>query len=256
MPSIKSKTDILFDHIRADILSLDLSPNSALRLPALSERYHIGLTPLRECLNRLCGDHLVVPEHNKGFRVAPLNRAELLDLEHSRNAIEGELIAHAVTRGNDSWEAGIVGAFYHLSQTPVPTALESDDALSLWTRRHTAFHHALIYGSPSIWMQRFLLHLEDQLGRYHLFIQTGLRELATATPHLATEGSKIIATGMALPPHEALYAAALARDPEAARHAFDLHTGLTINAFEDLLALMPEGSKLADTLGTHSETPP
>ena len=63
----QSKSDILFDRLRHDILSLDLPPGMALRLPALSEHYGIGLTPLRECLNRLAAEQLVVPEHNKAF---------------------------------------------------------------------------------------------------------------------------------------------------------------------------------------------
>ena len=84
MPALESKSDVLFERMRSDILSLKLLPGAPLRLPGLSTRYQAGLTPLRECLNRLCGDHLVVPVHNKGFRVAPLTRDDLLDLERSR----------------------------------------------------------------------------------------------------------------------------------------------------------------------------
>ena len=81
----QSKSDILFDRLRHDILTLDLPPGMALRLPALSERYAIGLTPLRECLNRLAAEKLVVPEHNKGFCVPPLTRPHLLDRQPPRH---------------------------------------------------------------------------------------------------------------------------------------------------------------------------
>ncbi|HBR39565.1 MAG TPA: GntR family transcriptional regulator, partial [Sulfitobacter pontiacus] len=108
----QSKSDILFDRLRHDILTLDLPPGMALRLPALSERYAIGLTPLRECLNRLAAEQLVVPEHNKGFCVTPLTRADLLDLERSRDAIEGAMLAHSVSHADDAWEAGVIGAYH------------------------------------------------------------------------------------------------------------------------------------------------
>ena len=72
----RSKSDILFERMRADILGLRLAQDSALRLPALSERYGVGVTPVRECLNRLIIEKLVVPEHNRGFRVAPLDLTE------------------------------------------------------------------------------------------------------------------------------------------------------------------------------------
>ena len=250
----QSKSETLYDQIRADILSLRLAPNTPLRLPALSDRYGIGLTPLRECMNRLAGNKLVVPEHNKGFRVTPLTRSDLLDLEHSRNAIEGAMFTYSVVHGDDAWEAGIVGAFYHLSQTPVPSAILDNDALPVWTRRHEAFHCALVAGSRSVWMHRFAKQLEYQLGRYQRFIQSGLQDLANTAPRVADHAADVFTTSMALDPHKALYEAALSRNPTAARDAFNLHTGLSITAFEDLATLMPTGSQFATTLGLHTET--
>ena len=249
----RAMSDVLFDRVRSDILALDLVPDTPLRLPMLSERYGVSLTPLRECLNKLCGDQLVVPEHNKGFRVAPLARADLLDLESSRNAIDGAMFVNACQSGDEAWEAGVVGAFHHLSQTPVPSVLLDDAELSTWTRRHKAFHTALIAGLPSGWMHRFSQQLEDQLGRYHLFIQIGLRDLAQTSQSVANQAADIFATSMALEPHRRLYDAALGRDPKAAQQAFDDHTGLSIAAFEDLLELLPKNIPLVKVLGTHAE---
>ncbi|WP_407474465.1 GntR family transcriptional regulator [Sulfitobacter sp. PM12] len=251
----QSKSDILFDRLRHDILSLDLPPGMALRLPALSERYAIGLTPLRECLNRLAAEKLVVPEHNKGFCVIPLTRADLLDLERSRDAIEGAMLAHSVSHADDTWEAGVIGAYHHLSQTPVPSVIHNDEALAQWTRRHLAFHQALVAGARSDWMARFAGQLQDQLGRYHRFIQAGLRDLTQSAPPLAAKAAEVFSAGMALEPHRALYQAALDHDPAAALAAFRHHTGLSIAAFEELSTLMPAHSPFARTLGPQSETP-
>ena len=251
----QSKSDILFDRLRHDILSLDLPPGMALRLPALSERYAIGLTPLRECLNRLAAEKLVVPEHNKGFCVTPLTRADLLDLERSRDAIEGAMLAHSVSHADDAWEAGVIGAYHHLSQTPVPSVIHNDEALAQWTRRHLAFHHALVAGAGSDWMARFAGQLQGQLGRYHRFIQAGLRDLTQSAPPLAAKAAEVFSAGMALEPHRALYQAAVDHDPAAALAAFRHHTGLSIAAFEELSTLMPAHSPFARTLGPQSETP-
>lgn len=254
-PQPQSKADALFSLVRSDILTLDLPPNQPLRLPALSERYAIGLTPLRECLNRLCGDRLVIPEHNKGFRVAPLTRTDLLDLERSRAAIEGTMFAFSAAHRSDSWEAGVVGAFHHLSQTPVPPVLLDSDHLSLWNRRHRAFHAALVAGSPSVWMHRFARQIDDQLGRYHRFIQNGLRDLAGSSPSVAKDAADVFATAMALDPHQALLDAALAPAPEAARAAFEAHVGLSIAAFEGLTAMMPTDTSIATILGDRPQAP-
>ncbi|MGB3245495.1 MAG: GntR family transcriptional regulator [Sulfitobacter sp.] len=244
-PETKSKSDRLFDQLRSDILSLDLAPDAPLRLPALAERYGIGLTPLRECLNRLASEKLVVPVHNKGFHVAPVTVHDLLDLERTRNAIEGSMFAFSVIHGDDPWEAGVIGSYHQLSNTPVPSGLDSADELALWTKRHEAFHEALTAGSPSIWMHRYAGQIGDQLGRYQRFIQIGLRELAATDKGVAQNAAKVSAIAMALAPHTALYDAALARDPQAATSAFDAHGELTISAFAELATMMPAGTPLA-----------
>ena len=53
---MRSKSEALHAAMRADILSLALAPAEPLRLPTLAERYGVGLTPLREALNRLVAD--------------------------------------------------------------------------------------------------------------------------------------------------------------------------------------------------------
>lgn len=253
MTQAQSKSDALYARVRGDILTLVLRPDAPLRLPALTERYGIGLTPLRECLNRLASEHLVVPEHNKGFRVAALSRADLLDLERSRNAVVGAMFVEAVLGGDDAWEAGVIGTYHHLSQTPVPSAVLPAAELAAWTRRHGAFHAALVAASPSVWMARFAVQIEDQLGRYHRFIEDGLRELATTNPDVAQQAAAIFATAMAVEPHRALYDAVLARDPVAAQAAFDAHAGLSIAAFEGLMKMMPMDTAVAVTLGGQTE---
>lgn len=248
-----SKSDALFAQMRTDILSLDLAPGMPLRLPSLSAHYGIGLTPLRECLNRLASDQLVVAEHNKGFFVAPLTRQDLLDLERSRNAIEGALFLFSVVNGDDNWEAGVVGAYHHLERTPIPSALDDAAALAHWTRRHDRFHAALLAGSHSIWMHRFAQQVSDQLGRYQRFIQSALRDLTLRAPEIAAHAVEVFAAAMALDPHRRLYDAAMARDGQAAKSAFDAHTQLTMKAFIDLTEMMPQNTPLSTTLGPQTE---
>ncbi len=239
MPTTRSKSDSLYQTVRQDIISLDLEPGAPLRLPTLSERYRIGLTPLRECLNRLTTEKLVVIEHNKGFRVAPLSRADLLDLEQARNAIEGALFVDSIRQGRDTWEAAVVGSYHHLSKTPFPSVLQAPEDLAQWTKRHEAFHRALISGAPSVWMHRFCDQLGDQLGRYHLFIQNGLRDMSVTQPAQASTAAATFSKAMELAPHTALHDAALARDTDAAAELFRAHANLSIQAFEELIQLLP-----------------
>jgi DNA-binding GntR family transcriptional regulator len=249
-----SKSDALYARMRTDILSLGLAPGIALRLPALSERYDFGMTPLRECLNRLSAEKLVVIEHNKGFRVASLSLDDLLDLERSRNSIEGALFERSIIIGDDNWEAGVIGVYHQLSDMPAMSVLGTPDELDRWNTRHAAFHNALVNASDSPWMKHFREQLNDQLGRYQLFIQNSLRELSTSHPSVASSAATVYSRAMAFEPHTALYKVVINRDVAAARKTFEAHVGLSIRAFVELSAMMPPNTEVAETLGqTNSE---
>ncbi|WP_239479628.1 GntR family transcriptional regulator [Actibacterium sp. 188UL27-1] len=243
-----SKSGELYSRMRADILSLKLPPGGALRLPALSERYDLGITPIRDCLNRLSADKLVVIEHNKGFRVAGLSLMELLDLERSRCIIEGALFARAMEQGDDSWEAGLIGAYHHLTAISPMSVLGSEDELTLWNRRHDAFHDALIARVDAPWMLHFHRQLRDQLVRYQRFIQTGLRDLHQTHPDAAPQAAEIYATALATEPHDALYQVAIGRDVSAAKTVVEAHVNLSIKAFERLSTLIPANTQVAKIL--------
>ncbi len=244
----QSKSDQLYARMLGDILSLALAPDTPLRLPALSERYAIGLTPLRECLNRLSAEKYVVVAHNKGFRVAPLTLDDLLDLERSRNDIEGSLFAEAVGQGGDAWEVSVIGTFHHLEAAGSPSVLQDAKEVAVWTQRHAAFHAALISAASSAWMHRFQAQLSQQLSRYQLFIQTSLRDMAQTHPDKAKAAAAAFSAAMDLAPHRALFDAAMARDVAAAKDELATHARLSLQAFTDLMDLIPDETPLAATL--------
>lgn len=61
------------ERIRQDIHSGVLEPGSPLRAQALAERYQVSAVPVREALQQLHGEGVVVIEHNKGARVRKLD---------------------------------------------------------------------------------------------------------------------------------------------------------------------------------------
>ncbi len=253
MTNSHSKSDALYTQVRDDILTLTLAPDAPLRLPALAERYQVGVTPIRECLNRLSADKLVIIAHNKGFRVASISFSELLDLEHSRSAVEGTLFQRSVQRGDDAWEARVIGAYHQLSKTPAMSVTGTQSDIDLWNRRHAAFHDALISAADTPWMQHFQRQLADQLRRYQLFIQTGLRDMFQSHPENAPQVAEVYAKAMATDPHDDLYQIVLSRDTARARAVFEQHVNLSIRAFQDLNTLIPAGTIVATTLQTQNQ---
>lgn len=82
-------TDRTYDLLRALILDSELSPGERLRIEHLSQRFNVSQTPVREALNRLAAEGLVVQEAYRGFRVSQLlDHVELVQLQAAREAIE------------------------------------------------------------------------------------------------------------------------------------------------------------------------
>src|SRR5690606_32822122 len=90
----------VYRQIRADILACRLMPDDRLRMEALRDRYGTGATPIREALMRLEAEALVLLEQNKGFRVAPVSRDQLLDLMRTRAEIESLAVRWSIERGS------------------------------------------------------------------------------------------------------------------------------------------------------------
>lgn len=200
----RSLTSIAFEQLRADILAGHLRPDERLRIQALSGRYGIGATAIREALSRLVTDGFVESEDQRGFRVASVSREDLLDLTGTRIGLEGIALAQAIEHGGVEWESNLLSAFHRLSKTPAP----SSPPLALaWAELHRNFHEALIAGCESPWTQRLCRLLYDRSERY--------RNLANRyTSHRSRDP---------LGEHRALMDAAMARDTEHARRLLAEH---------------------------------
>ncbi|MEM8793545.1 MAG: GntR family transcriptional regulator [Pseudomonadota bacterium] len=68
---------ICLEDLKRRVLSMEISPGSDLDETALSARYGISRTPLREVLQRLAGDGYVTLSENRGAKVASMDLATM-----------------------------------------------------------------------------------------------------------------------------------------------------------------------------------
>src|SRR5436853_3348162 len=123
-------TEQAIARIRRDVLVGRLGPASKLRIRELSERYAMGVTPIREALSKLGAEGLVLPISNRGFAVPKLSPEDLADITVARCTVEAEALRRAMTRGDAAWERGIksaLGALRNHLQRGARTLDESDD---------------------------------------------------------------------------------------------------------------------------------
>lgn len=141
-----TRTDRVFQQIRADILAGRVSPGSPLRLAALAREFSVSMSVVREALTRLSGHGLVTTTPNQGFRVTPLSRADLEDLTSLRITLECQALADSIAAADVRWEGELVSAHHVLERTPI-TDGRSAVARDEWMEAHAAFHDALVSAS-------------------------------------------------------------------------------------------------------------
>lgn len=156
----------VYTQLRNDILAVELPPGGKLRIQALCERYGVTSTPMREALNQLVSEGLVLRREQHGFTVAALDERELEHLTQTRCWVEAIALREAVGRRTPGWEATLRQAWQDLSATPRsldPNAFVENPA---WEDIHRRFHMALLASCASHWLVTFCGQLSDHAVRY------------------------------------------------------------------------------------------
>jgi DNA-binding GntR family transcriptional regulator len=157
-----SRTVTAYHQVRSDILAGRLEPGRKLRIQELATSLKVSPSVVREALSRLSAESLVIAEPQRGFRVSPINAADVRDLTEVRIDIELKCLRRSMSEGDVSWEAAIVATNHALSRTPHDTQEVSDD----WTLAHARFHSALVAACDSPWLLRIREQLFVQGERY------------------------------------------------------------------------------------------
>jgi DNA-binding GntR family transcriptional regulator len=199
--------------LRRDILTGVFRPGERLRIDGLCVRYAIGATPLREALNRLSAEELVVREEQRGFRVAPVSLGDLAELAKTMCWISELGLRQSIAAGDAAWEEAIVLAHHRLARVPREGEAGYSSFNPQWEERHLRFHLTLIGACGSRWLIDFFARLMERNERY--------RYLAFADPADSRDAGD---------EHRAIVEAVLARDAERAVAAANFHIRLTADA--------------------------
>lgn len=110
MASIKKKSlvDQVYESIRWDIISLNYTLGSRLKLSELQEVYGVSATPIREALNRLSQEGLVQFETNVGVRILSLNEHDIMEIEELAMTLHSASIRLAIQRTDHAVLAGLL----------------------------------------------------------------------------------------------------------------------------------------------------
>ena len=137
--------------MRTEIVTCGLRPGEVLKFDTLRLAYGASFTTLREALTCLAAEGLVVAEEQRGFKVAPIALADLIDLTHARILIEVDLIRRSIENGDDDWEIAVISTIHRLG---IIEGRETEDYADNpdWKVAHREFHESLVAacGSPTL----------------------------------------------------------------------------------------------------------
>lgn len=119
----QSLTDQAYSQLEEMITTLKLAPGTVLSEQALAKELHIGRTPVREALQRLGRDGLVVVLPRRGILVSEINLRSQLRLLETRRVLEHLVAKLAAERATDEE----LQTFAELARNMRQAAQNSDD---------------------------------------------------------------------------------------------------------------------------------
>lgn len=101
----QSLTDLAYRRLEELVATLQLAPGSGVSEAELSRKLGIGRTPIREALQRLARERLVVILPRRGIVVSEINALTQLRLIETRRELERLLARRAAKRASDAERA-------------------------------------------------------------------------------------------------------------------------------------------------------
>ena len=225
-----SLIEVTLYKMRRAIVCCDLAPGEKLKIDALSKSYGISSSPIREALNRLAQEGIVLATDNKGFRVSPISIDDFHEISRVRILLESEALSDAITMGDDAWEGNVLSSFHQLDSVEKRLskgAIALDDD---WAKRHKAFHFALFSASSSLLLLNLINSMFDRAERYRRY--SALHRQSSR--HKSNE-------------HHELMSAALQRNGTKAVALLQAHINGTCESITKALAIQIAGTKQGNT---------
>jgi DNA-binding GntR family transcriptional regulator len=193
-------TDQTYATLKQRILSCALLPGQRLVEKTLCAELAVSRTPLREALNRLSHDELVVLQPNAGYRVAPLTLDGFRHLTEFRAVVEPAGAALAALRATDA-DLADLRALADLPHDP-----NNDRGFADYCRANARFHLRVVRTAGNPLLEQAVMSALD-LSQRPAYLRIG-RQSDPANPSAK---------------HRALVAAIARHDAPLARELMEQH---------------------------------
>ena len=167
-----------YRRLRTDIIFGRAKPGQKLRLDRLKDSYGASISTLRELLNRLASEGLVMAEGQRGFEVSPVSVDNLREIADLRLLLETHALKQSFAAGDMEWEGRVVAAHHKLAS--MERLMEKGERAQTenWKRYDWEFHQALISACGSAVLMETHAGIFDKYLRYQMIALSFRGEVA------------------------------------------------------------------------------
>ena len=194
--------DEVYDRLLGQLMSLRIVPGSRVTIDALARELGVSQTPIRDALNRMEADDLVVRVPHAGYRIPPqITRVRFEDMLEIRLLLEPAAARRAAERATFEQVSELRRMLEEMAEL-----VEGDGhvAYGAFGLRDAAFHDLVALSAENHVIREALARLHSHVHLFRLHHDTQVTHLAMAE-------------------HEDVVAAIAARDPDAAAYAMRRH---------------------------------
>ena len=178
LASVETAGEKAYRRIRSDIIFGRLLPAQKLKLDRLKEIYGVSISTLRELLNRLTSEGLIVAESARGFEVAGVSAENLKEIANLRQLLECHALQQSFAAGDMEWEGRVVSAHHKLAVMEKRMLAGDRSAPETWKRYDWEFHHALLSACGSKALLETHSAVYDKYLRYQMIAVVFRGEIA------------------------------------------------------------------------------
>lgn len=205
--------DEVYDTLLGQLMSLRIVPDSRVTIDALARELGVSQTPIRDALNKMEADGLVVRVPNAGYRIPPqITRDRFEDMVEVRLLLEPAAARRAAERATSDQVSGLRRMLEEMAELAEADGHLSYGAFGL---RDAAFHDLVAESAGNALVREALARLHTHVHLFRLVYDTQV-------------------TYLAMGEHDEVLAAVAARDPDAAAYAMRQHILLSRDRFRRL----------------------
>lgn len=152
--------------LKRDIVRGVFEPLERLKVEQLVQFYGVGHSPVREAILLLSSTGLVIHEHQKGYRVAPVSLADYDDVLAVYLRLYKLAITMAMDLGDQAWEERVVVQAHRSAKVPIALPEGDPQDRERWQRAYWEYHEQMLSGCGSPLLMQLLGDIGFRLERY------------------------------------------------------------------------------------------